>query len=758
MSVTNNTYNINTLQSNTTFYDWYVKENTEIIAKLNLLKVYGATSGDGVLATTNTNGILTLNIGGTSGNISTGLTFNGNIDFNGLVNLPSISYKIEGITTGTSGFSFGMPIRVVSNGYTAARANTQSTAESIGILSNLGTNNSYLTLLGKVTGDFTSVNSGATLNAGCFYFLSESITGGITPNEPTTSGYVSKPVLLGLSADCGLVLPYRGNYLSAGAGISGATGMNRVYVVLPTATTTTWPVGSALSYNPSLTTYFNENTPNGRTIVQGWFLSKSTNTGELIGEEDFVVGLIASKTTSGSDTIFEIATSGDLDIDIGSGVGVYYLSNNYNALLDSTNLVIDNSTNGTGYLGKLFGMQYNTNKFTIINNPRKTQNFGLLASVSTGASGNNQTENLLLNGDFVIWQRPNTGRDSSNTTTGDLLFADMWRRHDGVTGATGSKSYYVTREKFDDVQSDVEGNPKYFINVKALGASGGTGAVGGYGTDHLLIGHVIPDAKSFDSQKITLSFYAKCSHSNYEVTSYISRYNGVSRIDYETIQNHSLTTGWQKFVVQYDVPTLPNPGSPLENDYFEIGLNFKPLINKANLDSVSISTNVFVSLASVCLYSGAVDSPTHIHGNTTHRLKSCRKYYYSTYSLDQIQGLSTMTNKEDPSYNTPSHILIPNGLCQFVPWENELRTNPTITIYSPLNGTSNDAYNRTSGRNLKNSSGTIGYNSTPRVAKLGVDTVITDASKDGIKVCISGGAVNYDNVFYHIIADADYPI
>ena len=755
MPVTNNTYIIDTLQSNTTFYDWYVKENTEIIAKLNLLKVYGATSGDGVLASTGTDGILTLNIGGTSGNIIAGLTFGGEIKFTGLVDLPNVGYKVFGITSGTPGFSFGMPVRIVDSGYTAAIANTQQTAESIGIISNLGATASYITLLGKVTGNFTQVNGGATLNPGCFYFLSESVTGAISSNEPNTVGYVSKPVLLGISADCGLVMPYRGNYLSAGAGVSGATGMNRVYIVLPTATTSSWPVGSVLSYNPVLTQYFNENAPDGRTIVQGWFLSKSTNAGELRGEEDFAVGVIASKTASGSDTIFEIATGGDLDLALTSGVGVYYLKNNYNALLDPTNLVVDSNVN---YSGKVFGMQYSTGKFTILNNPRKSLNSGLLGASTSATSESNQTENLLLNGDFTIWQRPDVGRDSSYTQINSVCFADMWRRHDGVSGPTGAKSYYITRQEFADIQSDVEGNPKYYIDVKALGLSGGTGSSTGYGIDHHLIGHVLPDAKSFDSQTITLSFYAKCSNSNYEISSYISRYNGTTIIDYHTMENHSLDTSWQKFVVQYEVPTLPNPGSSLENDYFEIGFNFKPLINKANLDSVSLSTNLFVSIASVCLYGGMVNTPIHIHKDIQERLKLCKKYYYSTYSLDQKIGLSTMMNKEDPSYNALSYTLLPNALCKFIPWENQLRTTPSVTIYSPLTGTSNDAYNRSSGRNLKNSSGTIGYNSVPRVAKLGADTVITDATKDGIKICIAGGAVNYDNVFYHIVADADYPI
>lgn len=754
MPVTNNTYTINTLQSNTTFYDWYVKENTEIIAKLNLLKVYGATSGDGVLATTATDGILTLSIGGTSGNIMAGLTFNGNISFTGLVDLPNVSYKIFGITSGTPGFSFGMPIRVIEGGYTAAIANNQSSAESIGILSNLGLTASYVTLLGKVTGDFTSINGGQTLNAGCFYFLSSSITGGISSVEPSTIGQVSKPILLGLSADCGLVMQYRGSYLTTGAaGVSGGTGMNRSFVILPTATTSTWNVGNVLSYNPTLIQYFNENAPDGRTIVQGWFLSKSTNSGELKGEEDYAVGIVVSKTASGSDTIFELATGGDLDISLSSGVGVYYIKNDYNALLDSSNLVTDSTIN---YAGKVFGMQYTNNKFAIINNPRTQTNVGFL-SAST-SSGESQTENILINGDFSIWQRPDTGRDSSYTTVNSIVFADMWRRHDGVSGPVGSKSYYLNRQEFADIQSDVEGNPKYYLNIKALGLSGGTGSTGGYGIDHLLVGHVIPDAKSFDSQKITLSFYAKCSHSNYEISSYISRYNGTTTIDYNKMEDHALTTGWQKFVVQYDVPTLPNPGGALDNDYFEIGFNLKPLINKANTNSVSLSTNVFVSIASVCLYAGTLTSPVHIHSNLNDRLKKCRKYYYSSYALDQTQGISTMINKEDPTYNTLSHMILPNGLCKFIPWESEVRVTPTITVYSPLTGTANDAYNRSSGRNLKNSSGTIGYNSQPRVAKLGADTVITDATKDGIKLCISGGAVNYDYVFYHIVADADYPI
>ena len=75
---------INQLTGTSTFYDWFIKENTEIISKLNQATVSGVTSGDGVLATLNaSSGVVTVSIGGTSGVIYTGLTFNGSVSFVG---------------------------------------------------------------------------------------------------------------------------------------------------------------------------------------------------------------------------------------------------------------------------------------------------------------------------------------------------------------------------------------------------------------------------------------------------------------------------------------------------------------------------------------------------------------------------------------------------------------------------------------------------------------------------------------------------
>lgn len=45
---------ISDLSPTTTFYDWWQKENDEIIEKLNQLRVFSATGGGGIFAATDT--------------------------------------------------------------------------------------------------------------------------------------------------------------------------------------------------------------------------------------------------------------------------------------------------------------------------------------------------------------------------------------------------------------------------------------------------------------------------------------------------------------------------------------------------------------------------------------------------------------------------------------------------------------------------------------------------------------------------------
>jgi len=130
---------ISPLTGNSTFYDWYAKTNDEIIAQLNAMTIYGATSGDGVrLDVDSSTGILTATIGGTSGNITSGLTFSGSVSFTGEVVVPNISFKTNSITTSTPGFTFGSFVRTNGlNGYTLACADDRDNAETVGVMSSM---------------------------------------------------------------------------------------------------------------------------------------------------------------------------------------------------------------------------------------------------------------------------------------------------------------------------------------------------------------------------------------------------------------------------------------------------------------------------------------------------------------------------------------------------------------------------------------------------------------------------------------------
>ena len=90
--VNDNQHQIQPLTDNTSFFAWASKENNEVIAKLNLLKVYDGLSGDGINVVVGVTGSLD-NPDVDSGmmkiimsdSIPKGITFQDDVTINGLV-------------------------------------------------------------------------------------------------------------------------------------------------------------------------------------------------------------------------------------------------------------------------------------------------------------------------------------------------------------------------------------------------------------------------------------------------------------------------------------------------------------------------------------------------------------------------------------------------------------------------------------------------------------------------------------------------
>ena len=764
---------INTLSGNNSFYDWFTKENSEIISKLNQCTVSGVTNGDGVLVSLNaSSGLATLSLGATSGTIQTGLTFGGSINFLGETVIPNISYKITGITLG-SGYTFGSVVRVSTSGYTAARANDPDAAEMVGVISNLTTSNATVTLAGRISGNFTTV-AGGTLSPGCVYFLSPSTGGHITTTEPTTIGQVSKPVILGIGETAGVVLQYRGNYLNASSGGGGGSGSNRFYITLPTTPTDPrlygFSAGNFISYHPdavSGNSEFNQYlVETGRTAINGYFLSGSylyayqtTTPLNVPAEDDAIIGMIETITTSGSDLIYQLLSEGETDV-FPNSISSY--ASDKKGIWGITGTTYSVSASGVKQISKITSTGTDPFRPTylvgVVTSSSPTSWYvNLKPAVGQGdlplASATvNNTQNYSLNGDFSIWQRT-TGRDSQYTTSGNVYFADNWiRRQEGVTNGV----QFIEKKTFPVTSTSVEGNPEYYVDLKCI-------ADPAYPTPSSSMiysaGHVIDNIESFNGSKITISFYAKCTLPNYTANVYFARYANNTLISKNTVSTISLSTSWTKHTLTYTVPSLS--AGTYDDDYLEIGLDLKPLVIAARTASVATGTNLVTSITSMCVYQGQISSPTHYFPSFEEKLKKAQKYYYTTYNSSQTPGSKTMDTYTDPVLNTHSFQYLPASPFNIFKLPVKMRETPTVSIYSPTGTVSQpEIYNYTATRDLKNTSGTKGYNNQTRMfASLsGTPTVSTSQDDTTIRINVNGGAVPFDVLSCHIVADSSYPI
>ncbi|HAW82354.1 MAG TPA: hypothetical protein DCX27_23220 [Balneola sp.] len=81
MGVEDTNYDIPDLNANTTFYDWVVKENDEIIEKLNLLNIYNLAGSTGIDVVAATGGTATISVSDTI----SGVTVSGDLVVTGTI-------------------------------------------------------------------------------------------------------------------------------------------------------------------------------------------------------------------------------------------------------------------------------------------------------------------------------------------------------------------------------------------------------------------------------------------------------------------------------------------------------------------------------------------------------------------------------------------------------------------------------------------------------------------------------------------------
>ena len=775
-----NLHQIPYVQSNTTFFDWVNQYNTLVVNKLNNIKTFDGASGDGIvftLGTTSPNDPLG---GSTSGSdliagtfrcdiaeaIARGVTFQGDVSIDGTLNydltkndLGAIKRRIfpAGGFTATLGFSLGNPIRIDDYGkqvpgasgtpeYYRARADNALSAEAFAVVSGVTwptegpytSTNTYIevTTSGRIKGDFSGACEYGGLSAGCIYFIDPGTSGGLTPFEPTIAGYVNKPMVLGVTADEGYVLNYRGQLLT-GSGTGGTGGIDNNRMIVAPGSGHGIVRGDVVGFKADIGT-------------NGWF--KLTE-----DKHDYLsnaVGLCAeSFTLDGVQYITIVSTGfeGDLPVD-GNNTGLLYVGFNGRLVPESTMASVSDakpfaigwSSGGDGS-GIVRGVIINQNHLgggggdgTNTTNAKSSNGNWAYRSSSIGGTtfGSAINENIMINGSFDVWQR-GIGK-SSYGMTGTTYFADRWVRVDGASGSGGgvtTGTYNIERKSFASNQTEVFGNPNYYIRTQNNLHPQGGGASGSF----VLIENRIEDVRTLRGENATLSFWAKCGVTGSTADLVVSQYDGNSTVTTipSTVQ---LGTLWTKYETAFRVPDITT--TPTGKHYLGVGFDTKRLNTTFDLTKVKLERGIVAT--------------TNADSDVSKEYDDCKRYYQRSYSIDQTTATTTMLGTNDVPDTTAINATISPTKDIHHKFPVVMRGNPTVTLYSPSTGQTAEGYNQSAGLDLRLTVGTYGYNNMPRVSPAGASTITAQyATKDGIYIFVPNGSVVLDEVSVHYVANAD---
>jgi hypothetical protein len=235
--------------------------------------------------------------------------------------------------------------------------------------------------------------------------------------------------------------------------------------------------------------------------------------------------------------------------------------------------------------------------------------------------------NLIINGDFQVWQRGTT-----LTTGADHFLADRWNTTPPATVST------TTSQVFD---STLQQN---MVKME-LNAAGG-----------IQFQHKIENFKWAHNKKLTFSFYAKSNVSHTMQVFLRLRNSSVNDLlDQDSV---SLTSTLTKFVMTFDASDL---SGYTEDSSSAIQLSFS---------SAGLSSGDYIQLGQAQLEVGSVATPFE-HRSYGEELALCQRYYQN--ALDTFAVSCDINDASFPSVQFPV----------------TMRAAPSVTVYSAAGSTAN---------------------------------------------------------------------
>ena len=758
-----NLYQIPELTNSQTFLEWFNKTNDDIIGKLNSIKIFDGASGDGIdvsvgttAAGTGTAGYIQVKMAET---VTRGVTFN-NLTVSGTLNYDFSGSEIKSSTqfSGvTKGYTFANVIRPDytlgnSMGITLARAANANEAEAIGLVSSVIGSKVTVVTNGKIQGDFGPAlgADGVTLFPGCVYFVDPTTYGGITTNEPNMTNQVSKPVLVGLTGDTGIVLNYRGQEVGFSGGTGAGIGSLKVLIDVG-SDSTNFAVGRFISKNSSVTSI----TPGDRGVYSNVYYSSAqdafaSGTPNVASRRD-IVGVISAKKGN----ILEVVVRGYLppsiltttNGDLPSGSPLFLSTDDTQA---DAGKVFSTGTPSNVQIGHLVDaagtvfidpIPYEVDQVFSSNNQS-------LINGGSGVSFGINAEDAVINGSFDIWQRHigTTQEYEGNSLSSSLYFADRWVFMNGITIQTPiGGTFGIQRKEFTKGQEDVLGEPTYYGRI--TNHYGKVAADDYHAEDFIHVENRLDTSEYFMEQPAVISVYTRSGSAGNTLAVLYKQYfdNGVGATLGSTttrVGEIELATGWNPAALSFTVPGLSGQSITGTEEYAAIAFDIKGV------------TGTYVDLSQLQFELGTKPtSPEKKNGDEV--LDECRKFYQRSYDKEIGTAASTMLDLTIPDL-TVVDIPVRHTKDYYYNFPVEMRKAPNVSLYSPNSGVASDGFCRLAGLDMRLTSGTIGPNDVTRVSEVNQPTIQSgNTLSNGIRFEIVSGAVVDDQVSVHYVADAD---
>jgi hypothetical protein len=225
--------------------------------------------------------------------------------------------------------------------------------------------------------------------------------------------------------------------------------------------------------------------------------------------------------------------------------------------------------------------------------------------------------NKIINGNFDIWQRA-TSQTSSGYGSADRWFC-------GNSGSTKTAS----RQSFTLGQTDVPGNPKYFMRHVVTSSAGAS--------NYVILYQPIESVNTFAGQTVTVSFWAKADASKNIAIEFYQNFGtggspstAVSGINSQLV---ALTTSWTKYTITVNIPSVSGKTLGTNNDdwmgfifWFDAGSSFNS--RSASLGQQSGTFDI----AEVQLEEGSVATPFE-QRHIGMELSLCQRYYHESKNV-----------------------------------------------------------------------------------------------------------------------------